>query len=113
MPEERCSRSDLPVRQCGCPAHGGPSQRYVPETAARPPDYDGPRPRPDDILISARGVAHRSGCDHLPDYRYLVPPAWGWIEDTTVWPRIGVHHVRATSGNTKRVAERRCLDCDA
>jgi hypothetical protein len=110
--EERCDHSELPVSSCGCPQHGGPSQRYVPETAAPPPAYTGPRPRPDDILVSRTGTAHRSGCDHLPDYRYLIPPQWGWIEDPKVWPRIGPHAITSTGGRTSRVAVRRCLDCD-
>ena len=112
MNEPRCDHSDLPVSLCGCPLHGGPSQRTVPWTEAPPPDYDGPRPDVSDILVSKRGIAHRSGCDHLPDYRYLVPPAWGWIDDPDVWPRIGVHELPATRGNTNLVASRRCLDCD-
>lgn len=64
------------------------------------------------MLISPAGIAHRHGCLHLPDYPWLVPPRWGWVEDSAVWPRIGAHSVQATHGNNARIAERRCLDCD-
>lgn len=77
-----------------------------------PPRYDGPRPPKDAILVSATGIAHWYGCDHLPDHDYLVPPKYGWIDDRSVWPRIGNHEVRATGGNLERVALRRCLACD-
>jgi hypothetical protein len=72
----------------------------------------GPRPPKDAILISGTGTVHWYGCDHLPDYEFLVPPKYGWIEDRDVWPRIGNHEVRATGGNLARLAQRRCLDCD-
>ena len=39
--------------------------------------------------MSGTGTAHWYGCDHLPDYEYLVPPKYGWIEDRNAWPRIG------------------------
>ena len=110
--EERCEFSDSPASLCVCPKHGGPSQRSVPETVSPPPVYDGPRPRAQDILVSKNGVAHRSGCVSSPDYRYLVPPAWGWIDGTRVWGRIGSQPVLATSGNTSIVAVRRCTDCN-
>jgi hypothetical protein len=74
--------------------------------------YDGPRPPKDAILISDTGTAHWYGCDHLPEYEFLVPPKYGWVEDRAEWPRIGNHEVAATGGNRVRVARRRCLDCD-
>lgn len=49
---------------------------------------------------------------HLPDYPWLVPPAWGWTEDAAGWHQVGPGEIRATLGNTRLVAYRRCLDCD-
>ena len=108
-----------------CPIHDGPATS-APQSAvvavqgqglsgpeAPPPNYHGPRPSSDSVLISATGRAHRLGaCANLPDYVYLVPPKWGWINDPSVWQRIGVHEIRAREGNLDRVATRRCLDCD-
>jgi len=113
MAVERCERTDLPEDMCSCPDHGGPALAPPVEERVHPaPDYHGPRPSKDAILVSATGTAHWYGCDHLPDYEYLVPPKYGWIDDRAVWPRIGNHEVMATSGNRARVAVRRCLDCD-
>jgi hypothetical protein len=110
---ERCDRSDLPVDMCTCPDHGGPTVlASVKEREHPPPEYHGLRPSKDAILISPTGIAHWYGCDHLPDYEYLVPPKYGWIDDRGAWPRIGNHEVRATGGNLERLAQRRCLDCD-
>jgi hypothetical protein len=110
---ERCERTDFPVDMCTCPVHGGPKTSARTKEQVHPaPDYDGPRPPKDAILISPTGIAHWYGCDHLPEYEYLVPPKYAWIEDRTVWPRIGNHEVRATGGNRARLALRRCLDCD-
>ena len=81
--------------------------------ASEPPEYLGPRPGPESILISATGLAHRVGCISLPEYLWLAPPKWGWTDSTEMWSRIGVHTVQATRGNTNRIAERRCQDCDA
>ncbi len=84
------------------------------ELPSAPPDYDGPRPRPQDILISPTGIAHRSGCTHLPEAAWLIPPRWGWSSDATQWSRIGNGHaLRATAGNLDRIATRRCNDCDS
>ena len=109
--QELCAIHEWPRYQCPpeCSAsRRGPSQ-WV---ASVEPDYDGPRPGPESILISSTGFAHRLGCQHLPEYAWLVPPKWGWTESADLWSRIGVHPVHATQGNTHRVAERRCLDCD-
>ena len=78
-----------------------------------PPQYDGPRPPKDAILISGTGQLTGSAAITLPGYEFLVPPKYGWIDDRGVWPRIGNHEVRATGGNLARVAQRRCLDCDS
>lgn len=113
MAVERCDRTDLPVDMCSCADHGGPPAGITRlEQVHAAPDYTGPRPPKDAILISGTGIAHWYGCDHLPDYEYLVPPKYGWIEDRAVWARIGNHSVEATGGNLARVALRRCLDCD-
>lgn len=111
MSGEPCERHEMPW--CAeCAGHTGRARRV--ETPSPPPVYDGPRPAPADILISPTSMAHHSGCSHLPDHPWLVPPKWGWVDDPTVWPRIGNGHtVQATLGNTDRVAERRCSDCDA
>lgn len=104
--------TELPVEMCHCPRHGGARVHRRHEQVHPPPRYEGPRPPKDAILVSSSGIAHHYGCEHLPDYSYLVPPTYGWIEDFSLWGRIGVHEVQATGGNTSRVAIRRCLDCD-
>ena len=113
MAVERCDQTDLPVDMCSCQDHGGqPISITRTERVHAAPEYTGPRPPKDAILISGTGVAHWYGCDHLPGYEYLVPPKYGWIEDRDVWTRIGNHTIEATGGNPARVALRRCLDCD-
>jgi hypothetical protein len=113
MAVERCDRTELPVDMCSCADHGGASSATSrAEQVHAAPEYTGPRPPKDAILISATGIAHWHGCDHLPDYEYLVPPKYGWIEDGAAWQRIGNHEVQATGGNLARLALRRCLDCD-
>jgi hypothetical protein len=113
MSGEICDFMDLPVESCTCPEHAKPSDRRPSEVEHPPPTYEGPRPPKDAILVSATNMAHwYGGCEHLPDYAYLVPPRYGWIEDRTLWPQIGQRQIRATAGNTDRVAERRCSDCD-
>jgi len=114
MAVQPCERTEFPVDMCTCPNHGGvksPPRRKEQVHAA--PAYDAPRPPKDAILISETGTAHWYGCDHLPDFEFLVPPKYGWIEERDVWPRIGNHEVRATSGNLARLAQRRCSDCDS
>lgn len=110
--DERCDTTDLPVAMCACPRHGGVRERRKTETVHPPRRYDGDRPPKDAILVSKAGIAHHYGCEHLPDYEYLIPPDWGWIKDPREWQRIGSHQVPATEGNTTRIAGRRCLDCD-
>jgi hypothetical protein len=113
MATERCDRTDFPIEMCHCPDHGGPKSATPYQERVLPaPEYDGPRPPRDAILVSATGIAHWYGCDHLPDYVYLVPPKYGWIDDHNAWSRIGNHEVAATGGNLARRAQRRCLDCD-
>lgn len=98
------------MQLCGSlwPAFGGTQGR----AGARGAQLRGTAAADGRELISGTGTAHWFGCDHLPDYEYLVPPKYGWIEDRAVWPRIGNHEVKATGGNAARVALRRCLDCD-
>ena len=108
--ERPCDRHGL----MWCAECAGPSWRaQASEVSSAPPNYDGPRPTPRDILISPKGVAHLSGCQHLPDYPWLTPPKWGWVSDPSLWTRIGNGHtLQATAGNLERVATRRCADCD-
>ncbi|WP_352231637.1 hypothetical protein [Nocardiopsis sp. ATB16-24] len=45
----------------------------------------------------------------------IAAPAWGWINDPDplLWRRLNESSpARATKGNTKRVATRRCQSCD-
>jgi hypothetical protein len=113
MGGERCDRTDLLVEMCTCADHGGAKFRPAKMERVHPaPEYEGPRPPKNAILVSETGTAHWYGCDHLPDYEYLVPPKYGWIEDRNAWPRIGNHEVQPTGGNLARLAQRRCLDCD-
>jgi hypothetical protein len=110
--EEICDLTDMLASECGCRNHRGAATQSSAEQVHPPREYHGERPPKDAILVSRTGIAHHYGCTHLPHYDYLVPPDYGWIEDTSQWQRIGVHHVPATAGNTERVAIRRCLDCD-
>jgi hypothetical protein len=116
VPEERCEKTQMVVESCPCEEHLGldAACRRKPETEHPPPDYDGPRPPKDAILVSSTGLAHwYGGCTGLPEDEYLVPPRWGWITNRTLWPRIGPKHpVRADGGNTRLLADRRCTDCD-
>jgi hypothetical protein len=111
--QEVCEISELPVDQCRCRLHGGTSGSSGSETVHPPADYDGPRPPKDAILVHKSGKAHWYGCLHLPDYPYLIPPTWGWIEDRGAWQKIGAHQLSATGGNTSLVARERCLTCDS
>lgn len=108
---EFCPKHEWPRYQCP-PECSRPSSGPTRWKASDPPDYQGPRPGPESILISATGLAHRLGCLSLPDYAALAPPKWGWTDSAEMWPRIGAHTLQATRGNTKRVAERRCQECD-
>jgi hypothetical protein len=113
MAAQRCDLTELPIDQCSCAQHrGGSNGPPRVETEHPPPDYAGPRPPKDAILVHKSGRAHWYGCQHLPSYEYLVPPTWGWIDDRLAWQRIGQHRVRATGGKTALVADARCLDCD-
>jgi hypothetical protein len=113
MTDQRCELTELPIAQCSCPQHGGTlsAARGI-ETEHPPPNYVGPRPPKDSILVHKSGRAHWYGCPHLPSYDYLVPPIWGWIEDRTRWQKIGQDQVPATGGNMRLVADVRCRDCD-
>ena len=114
MAVERCGRTDFPVDMCIYPDHGGARPASPKKEQVHPaPQYDGPRPPKDAILISKTGTAHWFGCDHVPDYEFLVPPKYGWIENRGVWRRIGNHKLEATGGNLAGLAQRRGLDCDS
>src|SRR4051794_26529714 len=98
MTESWCERHDWPLYQCPPECREGFKPRHR-ETPASPPDYEGPRPGPDAILISPTGIAHHLGCTHLPDYEYIAPPRWGWSNDPNSVAQIGSHEVRANEGN--------------
>jgi hypothetical protein len=70
--------------------------------------------RDDTILVSASGIAHRPGaCEHMTEDD-IHPPGWGWKPNPTVgeWENLDSSHpVKATEGNVRRVAVRRCADC--
>lgn len=114
MPDERCEDTWLLVSECGCPTHRGPALRPSGVEEVHPPsEYEGARPPRDAILVHRSGRAHWYGCQHLPEYEYLVPPTWGWIEDRGTWQRIGPHRQPVpASGGASVLAEVRCLDCD-
>jgi hypothetical protein len=97
--EARCSTTELPLSMCGCAQHRGPSTSTGSETAHPRRPYHGDRPPKEAILVSGTGTAHHYGCQHLPDYAYLIPPVYGWIIDAAAWQRIGTHQVPATAGN--------------
>ncbi|MBQ1080961.1 MULTISPECIES: hypothetical protein [unclassified Nocardiopsis] len=67
-----------------------------------------------EIHIHSSGKAHLPGCQH--QYPSGVSaPKWGWVldADPSVWRRISEGSpLRATHGNTDRVATSRCKDCD-
>jgi hypothetical protein len=109
---KRCDFCELPIGEgCAC---------------ALPRDYIGScgtgtpfstvrlHPAGDAILISLRGVAHRLGCSHHSESD-VKAPVWGWVNypDPQLWRRISENSpLRATGGNTKRAATRRCRNCD-
>lgn len=110
---EVCPKHDWPLYQCPPECRGGAKPSSKTWVEQPPPEYDGPRPTTESILISPGGIAHRLGaCMHLPDYPWLVPPKWGWTDDASRWHEIGNRELQATAGNMSRVAHRRCLDCD-
>ncbi|WP_206670997.1 hypothetical protein [Streptomyces sp. CB01881] len=70
--------------------------------------------RPDAILISPTGYAHRPGaCGHVAEHD-VAAPRWGWIPrpPSDLWTLIdGARPAQATEGNTGRAAVRRCSAC--
>nr|WP_285730400.1 hypothetical protein [Nocardiopsis sp. ATB16-24] len=109
---ERCDFCELPIEGgCACSLVSRDRGRsgQGPETTSEESRF--PRGA---ILISPRGIAHRPGCMHQSDSE-IAAPAWGWINDPDplLWRRLNESSpARATKGNTKRVATRRCQSCD-
>nr|CEL16570.1 hypothetical protein [Kibdelosporangium sp. MJ126-NF4]CTQ89080.1 hypothetical protein [Kibdelosporangium sp. MJ126-NF4] len=68
----------------------------------------------DTILINDSGTAHIPGaCGHLSESE-IQPPVWGWIAEPgpDTWHQLGkAKPARATGGNTKLAAIRRCDAC--
>ncbi|BCK67389.1 hypothetical protein Srufu_013420 [Streptomyces libani subsp. rufus] len=107
---------DLAVGQAAVVVDGGVD--VVEAHAAAP----GPAsPAAQGLVTAARGDpagnAHLPGCDHLSDSE-ISAPKFGWVaspdSDSHTWSRISESEpLRATQGNTDRVATRRCQTCDA
>ncbi|MBR8745100.1 hypothetical protein [Nocardiopsis sp. MG754419] len=98
----RCDFCELPL-DAGCACALGDGRRHT------------DAPTVHEIHIHTSGKAHRPGCRHHHPSA-VRPPTWGWVTDAgpEAWLRIGESApLRATGGNTDRVATRRCRDCDA
>ncbi|MFF8771948.1 hypothetical protein [Kitasatospora sp. NPDC015120] len=70
---------------------------------------------PSTIIVHGSGKAHLPGCMHIvpADVR---PPVYGWVTDPApgAWRRLSDSSpLRATGGNTERLAVSRCQSCDA
>ncbi|MFF4531391.1 hypothetical protein ACFY1P_19215 [Streptomyces sp. NPDC001407] len=106
MTTSRCDHCDL-IIGAGCACSPQPPQRKI---AAHPDwgNWD-----PNTILISPTQYAHIPGCTHLSESE-IKAPRWGWTTVATgTWSRISSSQpVRATAGNTDRVATRRCQTCN-
>ncbi|WP_026117997.1 hypothetical protein [Nocardiopsis alkaliphila] len=109
---ERCDFCELPVGGgCACSLKGKSRDGVGQDPEATSPEPRFPRGA---ILISPRGIAHRPGCKHQSDSE-VGAPVWGWINDPDplLWRRLNANSpARATKGNTKRIATRRCRNCD-
>ena len=109
---ERCDFCELPVGGgCACSLVGEARHASGPGAMTSPAEARFPV---DTILISPRGLAHRPGCVHQSDSE-VDAPSWGWIlhPEPQLWRRLDTSSpVRATHGNTERVATRRCRSCD-
>lgn len=80
------------------------------------PTMDTPPFGPDTVLIGSSKKAHRPGCQHNDDtmIRSGEHAGWGWVPQVSPeqWLRINqTNPLRATHGNTSRVAVKRCKHC--
>lgn len=113
LTDKRCERCDLMIGAgCACLSDGS-----APRMARGhvPPRTIGRVEASSAIIVSPAGNAHLPGCDHLSDSE-ISPPKFGWVAspDPHTWSRISESEpLRATQGNTDRVAIRRCQTCDA
>ncbi|WP_067602666.1 hypothetical protein [Nocardiopsis listeri] len=109
---ERCDFCELPIGGgCACSLVSEARGRSGQEPGTTSKEARFPRGA---ILISPRGIAHRPGCGHQSESE-IEAPMWGWINDPDplLWRRLGESApAQATKGNTKRVATRRCRNCD-
>ncbi|AVH96641.1 hypothetical protein GCM10010497_37760 [Streptomyces cinereoruber] len=67
------------------------------------------------IIVHAGGKAHLPGCRHI-EPADVRPPHYGWVPAPSAgaWRRLSPSDpLRATHGNTERVAVSRCMSCDA
>lgn len=110
--EQRCDRCDLIIGAgCACTSEGV-APRIVGGQAPKQASRHGQLPHA--IIVSPAGNAHLPGCNHLSDSE-IAGPKFGWVAglDPDAWSRISESQpLRATEGNTGRVATRRCLTCD-
>ncbi|MFF2348496.1 hypothetical protein ACFVVL_01825 [Kitasatospora sp. NPDC058115] len=70
---------------------------------------------PSAIIVHESGKAHLPGCTHIVPAD-VEPPVYGWVLDPVpgAWRRLSESSpLRATGGNTGRVAVSRCRTCDA
>lgn len=111
MSETRCEQCDL-IIGLGCDCG---SRRAAPRPV-RPPSLS-PRataaPGTATIIVSPAGNAHLPDCPHLSDSE-ICDPKFGWVTDAPPdqWRLISEERpLRATHGNTNRVATRICDTC--
>ncbi|MFG3056827.1 hypothetical protein ACGFZP_38565 [Kitasatospora sp. NPDC048239] len=107
MADERCERCDM--LWCDCPADGSVPRADHRRNAPGAPWAGWPEGAA--VIISNTGYAHRRGCSHLTAST-LTAPQFGWVAVP-----VSGHHItdeqplRATAGNTARVATTPCPTC--
>jgi hypothetical protein len=107
---KRCDRCDLIIGEgCSCRATGIRRPRRLYDEG-----YEWVKFEPDALLIHNSKTAHLPGaCRHLTEAD-VKGTTWGWIPlpDAGQWERISeTSPAKATEGNVKLIATKRCRDC--
>ena len=107
---KRCERCELIIGEgCSCRPSGArrPKRPYEDE-------YQWTKFEPDALLIHGSKTAHvPAACRHMTEDD-VKGNSWGWIPspDPGMWDRISeASPAKATEGNVKLIATKRCKDC--